>query len=419
MIITKEVYVVLGGQNVKHFENLGYEIPKVKGKWGYTTPRGTEILVKVEDLPKTSSALIQCCCEKCLSKNRKEIITCTYDFFNIKKNKNEDILCDNCKKEIASERFKNSEYNINRINNSKIKKETYKQSQQFKKEKERLDYLTEVRKVALEIGLISDFKNEEYINSKQKLTFICPIHGKIHKTANQIMGRYKCKYCASDEVHEKQRYNLEYVKEKYLENGFVLLEDTYLNSSKPNKCYCIKHPDIIQYKCFRMILQNRICFYCQHEMQQNEGHPSWKGGTTLLYNYLRTIIEPWKYESSNYYNNKCILTNNYETVVHHLLRSFKSIVDEALDFYNIDLKYTPVSTFDNDTLYSIGEKVLQFHYVSGFGIPIHKKLHKLFHSKELYGNRNNTPEQFEEFKTRLKSGEFNSFLQENKLTLTF
>jgi hypothetical protein len=418
MIITKEVIVVLGGLNVSYYKKLGYNIPKVKGKWGYTIPHGTEITVKVLDLPKTSDVLIQCYCDKCLKIDKKELVECTYNYYNIKKSNNKDILCKTCKDELKSIMIKNSNYQINRHNKSALKKERHKEKQRIKKKKERLDYLTEVRKIALEIGLIPDFKNEEYINSKQKLKFLCPIHGDIPpKTANQITSKYGCKFCSAKKVHDEQRYNYKYVRDKYLENGFILLEDTYINTEKPNKCYCIKHPNIIQFKCFKMILDNRICFYCQHEIQQKEGHPSWKGGITVLYNYLRTVIEPWKYNSSNFYNNKCVLTGKYETVVHHLHKSFKSIVEESLEYYNIDLKYIPISDLSKDLLYLVEVMVMKLHYKYGFGIPLHKEIHRLFH--KLYGTKNNTPEQFEEFKTRLRLGEFNYFLEENKLKLTF
>jgi len=279
----------------------------------------------------------------------------------------------------------------------------------------KLNYLNEIRAIALEIGLIPDFKDEEYINSKEKLKFICPVHGDTPKSAQQIKNRYRCKYCAAIEAHKKQKYNYTYVKSKYLENGFILMERIYENFDTPMKCYCINHPNKIQYKSFRMILDNRMCFYCQHEIQQKEGHPSWKGGLTLLYNDLRRIIEPWKFDSSNFYKGKCILTGSYETVIHHLYRSFKSIIDECLKYYNIDLNYSTVSALDKDKLFNIESMILNLHYKYGYGIPLHKEIHNLFH--KLYTTKNNTPEQFEEFKTRLKQGEFNSFLEENNLKL--
>jgi hypothetical protein len=69
-ILEKEVWVGLMGSNTRHFENLGYEIPRRKDKWGsFTIPKGTKILVKVEDLPKGSDVLITRICDVCGTEN--------------------------------------------------------------------------------------------------------------------------------------------------------------------------------------------------------------------------------------------------------------------------------------------------------------------------------------------------------------
>jgi len=47
-------------------------------------------------------------------------------------------------------------------------------------------------------------------------------------------------------------------------------------------------------------------------------------------------------------------------------------------------------------------------------MPLEKRIHNFYHG--IYGN-DNTHEQFEEFKVRLKLGEFNDFLKENNLKL--
>jgi len=68
-LITKEIMVKLGVRNMLHYKNLGYEIPKIK-KWGrYITPRGTEILVKVEDLTDGSNVQVEVECDNCLIKS--------------------------------------------------------------------------------------------------------------------------------------------------------------------------------------------------------------------------------------------------------------------------------------------------------------------------------------------------------------
>jgi len=65
-LITKEVEVGLGGNNVNHFEDLGYKIPRQLDKQGrLKVIRGTKIIVKVEDLPDGSKALVNVECDNC------------------------------------------------------------------------------------------------------------------------------------------------------------------------------------------------------------------------------------------------------------------------------------------------------------------------------------------------------------------
>lgn len=65
-ILEKEIWISLSSRNIKHYETLGYEIPKIKSKLGkMQTPVGTKILVKVEDLPKQSNVQLTKICDDC------------------------------------------------------------------------------------------------------------------------------------------------------------------------------------------------------------------------------------------------------------------------------------------------------------------------------------------------------------------
>ncbi|MFP5110233.1 zinc-ribbon domain-containing protein [Neobacillus sp. C211] len=65
-ILEKEVEIFLNPSNVKHYEKLGYEIPKVKDKRGIIrVPNGTKILVKIEELPKKSHIKLTKICDEC------------------------------------------------------------------------------------------------------------------------------------------------------------------------------------------------------------------------------------------------------------------------------------------------------------------------------------------------------------------
>lgn len=64
-ILEQEVFVGLGGGNGKHFESLGYEIPKYKDKQGnLKIKKGTKMLVRVEDLPDGSNVKVTKICDE-------------------------------------------------------------------------------------------------------------------------------------------------------------------------------------------------------------------------------------------------------------------------------------------------------------------------------------------------------------------
>ena len=66
MILDKYVKVVLNSSNIKHFEKLGYEIPRHKDKKGRMRVKlGTEIIVKVSDLTSGSHCLVNVECDIC------------------------------------------------------------------------------------------------------------------------------------------------------------------------------------------------------------------------------------------------------------------------------------------------------------------------------------------------------------------
>jgi ribosomal protein S27E len=66
-LLTKEVEVGLCSQMIKYYEDKGYEIPRRKANYGdITTPKGTKIKVKVEDLlDGSNSAKVDVQCDEC------------------------------------------------------------------------------------------------------------------------------------------------------------------------------------------------------------------------------------------------------------------------------------------------------------------------------------------------------------------
>jgi len=70
------VEVVLNPRTIKHYENLGYSIPRVIDKQGkLRVKRGTKIWVKVSDLPPNSNTPVTAICENPLCEHPERIIT--------------------------------------------------------------------------------------------------------------------------------------------------------------------------------------------------------------------------------------------------------------------------------------------------------------------------------------------------------
>ena len=115
-LITKEVEVLLHGNNIKWFENKGYKIPRREKKYIYkgkrtskiySVPRGTKIIVKVDDLQNGSHAEVNCECDEC-SKQLKMKWKTYYQ-----SNHNGKIYCINCAHKVFNSGENSSRWNTN------------------------------------------------------------------------------------------------------------------------------------------------------------------------------------------------------------------------------------------------------------------------------------------------------------------
>lgn len=93
MLLTKEVETKLNGKKIKHYKELGYELPLHKTKDGMCVPRGSVLIVKIEDIPLDSHELVMVSCDYC----GKEYKT-RYDGYNKRKQNDIDLdCCEECK----------------------------------------------------------------------------------------------------------------------------------------------------------------------------------------------------------------------------------------------------------------------------------------------------------------------------------
>jgi hypothetical protein len=112
-------------------------------------------------------------------------------------------------------------------------------------------------------------------------------------------------------------------------------------------------------------------------------------------------MKDWKKLSASKYNYKCVITNQKMECVHHLY-SFTNIIKEAFALLNIEARQS-MGEYTEEELSMIVEKTKEIQSKYPFGVPLTRRIHNLFH--KTFGKQNNTPEQFEEFKLRIASGE--------------
>jgi len=148
---------------------------------------------------------------------------------------------------------------------------------------------------------------------------------------------------------------------------------------------------------------NNRCPLCRWDRWKGEDHPKWKNGISGLHSYLRYYINEWKQDLFKRYNYKCYLSNknNRDLQIHHFY-NYSQIILDVLDELQLDIK-SNVSTYTIDELEKIVNLFVDKH-VGMDGVCLSKPIHILFH--HIYGNKNNSKEQFDEFRQRYNDGEF-------------
>lgn len=137
-----------------------------------------------------------------------------------------------------------------------------------------------------------------------------------------------------------------------------------------------------------------------------ERNGRWKGGISELYTHLRRHIRPWKEDSMRDSNYKCLLTGDEFDNVHHLF-NFSHIMKKTIEASGLPI-HEQISSYSFEELELIEKICMRIHYELGLGVCLRQDVHKLFH--DLYGYRDNSPEQFEEYKRRYMMKEFDCLI---------
>lgn len=113
---------------------------------------------------------------------------------------------------------------------------------------------------------------------------------------------------------------------------------------------------------------------------------------SLFKDVFRDSLSDWKDRSMKNCSYRCVVTGKNFDHIHHLY-SFSSICSESLESLSIDLS-KPFEEYKPD-MERIVEEFKRIHDTYPLGVCVSEEVHIEFHKK--YGNRNNTPEQWEEF----------------------
>ena len=119
-----------------------------------------------------------------------------------------------------------------------------------------------------------------------------------------------------------------------------------------------------------------------------------------LKSYIRKHNHEWRKDSVKKCNSKCVITGEDFKDVHHL-HSFDLILNEFLEEENlIDVDF---NEYTEKELQNLAEKFYIKQSSYPLGVCLSKKIHLKFHS--IYGYGKNTVEQFNEFQSKILSGE--------------
>jgi hypothetical protein len=252
------------------------------------------------------------------------------------------------------------------------------------------------------------FIDGTYINDRSKLLieFEC---GHQMWIGYDCLRNKKSNLCMNCEIKTggiKRRTPTDLIIKEVENSGFVFcgfIDGHNGNSSKLQ--YFCKECQTITTRTVASFFVNKNCVNCRHlkyiENKKGANNLWWKGGISRISLYLRKFINDWYIESLQKNNYLCVITGLPAKAVHHLY-SFHKIVDETIKELGLNKRRT-VAEYSDEELNTISKLFLEKHKSYGLGVPLTKKCHNMFHF--YYSKNNNTPEQFEEFRQRIKSGE--------------
>lgn len=338
---------------------------------GYIWEFNKTITINTYDLSEGSKIIVRVKCDYCGKIHEK-----AYSLYI----RGRDIIQKDCCKNIDCIRNKRKEVllKIYNVENSNV---VYSMKS---KDISKYKYLFEEKMVK---PLFDTYKNE-----KELLPFLCLKHNKVvYKSISRLKKiEVICDVCMKEKRNSLFKSDFELVKQIFLDNNLVVYDDAeYINSSTPIKCFCIKHPEQIQYINIQQAKRKyHGCELCKESMKEGENNPNWKGGIKPINDQIRSSdkYKQWVQDVfiKDSYTCQCCGDNVGGNLQAHHIKNFSTYEDLRFDINNgitlCDLCHNP-------------NKYGSFH--------------------NLYGTHDNTPEQLEEYILRYKNGELNELRKRN------
>lgn len=240
--------------------------------------------------------------------------------------------------------------------------------------------------------------SNKYVNNSTKLKLLCKNKHVFHMSYNDLQGGHGCWIC-QDDICRKTKYTYEEVDSYLRKFDYTLVSNKYKNARSNLEIVCPKgHTFFMAFHSFSY--SNQRCPQCYKENLS---------GMTNIKTTLRNNLEQWKRDSMEACNYKCVITSFDFDDVHHVY-SFDSIVKDMCKELEIEEFVSQVSgDLTENQISFLKEKCLEHHYKHPLGVCITREYHRLFH--RLYGFYNNTEQQFYEFVTRCRIGEFDEIME--------
>lgn len=136
--------------------------------------------------------------------------------------------------------------------------------------------------------------SNEYIGNRDKLLLKCPENHELLIAFNKFQQGCRCRQCRDLSFRKERAFSYNYVYQYFLNYGYILLSNEYINNSKKLKVKCPEgHEFLMSFDNFK---QGERCSVCW-KLKMNKDK-------TLTYDEVKSYIESFGYKllSDNYVN---------------------------------------------------------------------------------------------------------------------